>query len=72
MAAVVVLHDAVHAAEKPGPIANPEWSRISESIVLPKECDVIVSHDRFHPDEEKGGTPDPLMEIYSLGFDIEG
>jgi hypothetical protein len=71
MAAVVVLRDAIHAAEKLGRTTNPEWSRIAESIVLPKEGGVIVSHDGFQPDEEKGGTPDPLMGVYPLGFDLE-
>jgi trehalose/maltose hydrolase-like predicted phosphorylase len=56
MAAVVVLRDAIHAAEKLGRTTNPEWSRIAESIVLPKEGGVIVSHDGFQPDEEKGGN----------------
>jgi trehalose/maltose hydrolase-like predicted phosphorylase len=71
MSAVVVLRDAIHAAEILGRTASPEWSRIAENIVLPKEGDVIVSHDGFQPDEEKGGTPDPLMGIYPLGFDME-
>ena len=57
MSAVVVLRDAIHAAEKFGRAANPEWARIAVSIVLPKQGDVIVSHDGFAPDEEKGGTP---------------
>ena len=30
-----------------------------------------MSHDGFQPDEEKGGTPDPLMGVYPLGFDME-
>jgi protein-glucosylgalactosylhydroxylysine glucosidase len=71
MSAVVVLRDAIHAAEKLGRTANPEWSRIAESLVVPKQGDVIVSHDEFLPDEEKGGTPDPLMGVYPLGFDME-
>ena len=71
MAAVVVLRDAIHAAEKLGRTANPQWARIAESIVLPTEGGVIVSHDGFRPDEEKGGTPDPLMGVYPLGFDME-
>jgi cytoskeletal protein RodZ len=61
MAAVVVLRDAIRAAEKLGRAANPEWEQIAKSLVLPKQGDVIVSHDGFQPDEEKGGTPDPLM-----------
>ena len=68
MSAVVVLRDAIHAAEKLGRAANPEWARIATSLVLPKQGDVIVSHDGFQPDEEKGGTPDPLMGVYPLGL----
>jgi protein-glucosylgalactosylhydroxylysine glucosidase len=71
MAAVVILHDAICAAEKLGHVAKPEWARIAESMVLPKEGDVIVSHDDFQPDEEKGGTPDPLMGVFPLGFDMK-
>jgi trehalose/maltose hydrolase-like predicted phosphorylase len=71
MAAAVVLRDAIRAAEKLGRAANPEWDQIAKSLVLPKQGDVIVSHDGFQPDEEKGGTPDPLMGVYPLGFDME-
>ena len=71
MSAVVVLRDAIHAAEKLGRAANSEWLRIATSLVLPKKGDVVLSHDGFQPDEEKGGTPDPLMGVYPLGFDME-
>ncbi len=71
MAAAVVLRDAIHAAGKLGRDVNPEWARITTGLVLPKQGDVIVSHDRFQPDEEKGGTPDPLMGVYPLGFNME-
>ena len=42
VAAVVVLREAIHAAEKLGRAGNPEWARIAESIVLLKEGGVIV------------------------------
>lgn len=71
MAAAVVLRDAIQAAERLGHAADPEWARIAEAIVLPKAGPVIVSHDDFERDEEKGGTPDPLMGIFPLGFDME-
>jgi trehalose/maltose hydrolase-like predicted phosphorylase len=71
MAAVVVLRDAICAAEKLGRAANPQWARIAQAIVLPMDGRVIVSHDGYQPDEEKGGTPDPLMGIFPLGFDME-
>jgi hypothetical protein len=71
MSAAVILNDAIRAAEKLGRAAKPEWARIAANIVLPKESDVIVSHDGFKPDEDKGGTPDPLMGVFPLGFDME-
>jgi protein-glucosylgalactosylhydroxylysine glucosidase len=71
MSAVLVLRDAIQAAEKLGRAVNPCWGRIAEAIVLPKKGDVIVSHDGFRRNEEKGGTPDPLMGVFPLGFDME-
>jgi hypothetical protein len=71
MAAVVVLHDAIHAAERLGRAVNPEWAEIAGAIALPTEGRAIVSHDGFKPDEEKGGTPDPLMGVFPLGFDMD-
>ena len=70
MSAVLVLRDAIAAAEKLGRAPNPEWARIAEAIALPMRDGVIVSHDGFEPDEEKGGTPDPLMGVFPLGFDM--
>ena len=71
MSAVIVLRDAIAAAERLGRAAKPEWARIADVIVIPEEDGVIVSHDGFQPDEEKGGTPDPLMGVFPLGFDME-
>ena len=47
MSAVVVLRDAIRAAEKLGRTARPEWARIADNIVLPRQGRVIVSHDDF-------------------------
>ena len=71
MSAVLVLRDAISAAESLGHAAKPEWARIADAIVIPKEGGVIVSHDGFDPHEEKGGTPDPLMGVFPLGFDLK-
>ena len=68
MAAAVVLRDAVSAAKKLGRAVDPDWVEIAANIVLPTQGHVIVSHDGFKPDEEKGGTPDPLMGIFPLGY----
>lgn len=71
MAAAVVLRDAIRAAEELGYSADPAWSRIAGSIALPIRKDVIVSHDGYKSSEEKGATPDPLMGVYPLGFDMK-
>jgi hypothetical protein len=30
-----------------------------------------MSHDGFHPKEEKGSTPDPLAALFPLGFEVD-
>jgi hypothetical protein len=32
---------------------------------------IVVSHDGFRANEEKGGTPDPLMGVFPLGFPLD-
>ena len=71
MAAVVVLRDAIRAAQRLGLAAHPEWARIADRMVLPMSGRVIVSHDGFDPHEDKGGTPDPLMGVFPLGFGMD-
>lgn len=70
MSAIVVLRQAINAAAKLGRVANPEWIELAANIALPRKGQVIISHDGFEPEEEKGGTPDPLMGIFPLGFDM--
>ena len=68
MAAVVVLRDAICAAETLGRAIDPAWVEVAGKMVLPTNGDVIISHDGFRPAEEKGGTPDPLMGVFPLGY----
>jgi hypothetical protein len=68
MAAVRVLNEAIHAAQRLGYAANPVWQAIADGLVVPMQDKVIVSHDDFRPDEEKGGTPDPLMGVFPLAY----
>jgi protein-glucosylgalactosylhydroxylysine glucosidase len=70
MAAMVVLRDAINAANRLDRTPNPRWVEVATQIVLPKKGRVIISHDGFKSKEEKGGTPDPLMGIFPLGFDM--
>ena len=57
MSAVLVLRDAISAAERLGRAAKPEWAGIADALVIPEEGGMIVSHDGFEPDEEKAELP---------------
>ena len=71
MACVVVLRDAIAAAERLGRQANPAWAKIADSMVVPRRGKAVVSHDGYRLDEEKGATPDPLMGIWPLGYPLD-
>ena len=68
MASVVVLRDAIAAAERLGRQADPAWARIADAMVVPRRGKAIVSHDDYRRDEEKGATPDPLMGRLAVWF----
>jgi trehalose/maltose hydrolase-like predicted phosphorylase len=70
MAAVVVLRDALAAGARLGRPVNPAWSDLAERMSLPRRGRVVVSHDGFRTNEEKGGTPDPLMGVFPFGFQL--
>jgi trehalose/maltose hydrolase-like predicted phosphorylase len=71
MAAVVVLGDAILAAERLGLSPPREWALIRDTLAIPKRGAAIVSHDNFRTNEEKGATPDPLMGLFPFGFPID-
>jgi trehalose/maltose hydrolase-like predicted phosphorylase len=71
MACVVVLRDAIAAAERLGRQANPAWAQIADAMVVPRRGKAVVSHDGYRRDEEKGATPDPLMGIWPLGYPLD-
>jgi protein-glucosylgalactosylhydroxylysine glucosidase len=50
--------------------APDRWCEIADQLVIPKRGDVIVSHDGYSAREEKGATPDPLMGIFPLWFEL--
>ena len=71
MASVVVLRDAISAAENLGRHVNPRWTEIANALVVPNRDKAIISHDRYRRDEEKGATPDPLMGLWPFGYPME-
>jgi trehalose/maltose hydrolase-like predicted phosphorylase len=70
MAAVSVLRSAINAANRLGYSTDPAWAQISQKMVIPRRANVIVSHDAYRSNEEKGATPDPLMGVFPLGFEM--
>ena len=66
MAAQAALEDAVAMSRETGVTAPPEWSEIAAHLAIPMRRDVLVSHDGYRTNEEKGATPDPLMAIFPL------
>ncbi len=71
MSAVMVLRDAARIAHELGLEARPEWAEIADGLVLPMRGKVLVSHDGYRSNEEKGATPDPLMGVFPLGFPLD-
>ena len=71
MASVVVLRDAISAAERLGREVNPAWAQIADAMILPRRDKAVVSHDGYRRDEEKGATPDPLMGLWPLGYPLD-
>ena len=68
MACVVVLRDAIAAADRLDRPIDPKWREIADGMLLPRREKAIVSHDGYRRDEEKGATPDPLMGIWPFGY----
>jgi hypothetical protein len=70
MSAVMVLRDVMAAARQLNRTADPAWAEIAENMVLPMRGKVVVAHDGYHANEEKGATPDPLMAVFPLRFPL--
>ena len=71
MAAVVVLREAIRVGERLGRAVDPQWREIADTMILPRRDKVVVSHDGFRIDEEKGATPDPLMGLWPVGYPLD-
>jgi hypothetical protein len=57
VAAAAVLRHAVMLASQLGLEARDEWADAADRMVLALRDGVILDHDGYHPDEEKGATP---------------
>jgi hypothetical protein len=70
ISAVSVLRSAIEAAHRLGHSADSVWSDIADNMFIPMRENVIVSHDGYRANEEKGATPDPLMGVFPLGTEV--
>jgi protein-glucosylgalactosylhydroxylysine glucosidase len=70
MSAKQVLRKAVQVGKALNMPGHDHWSEIAEGIVVAKRRGIVISHDGYRANEEKGATPDPLMGIFPLWFDL--
>ena len=71
MSAIVVLREATALADRLDRPPNPAWAEIAAGLLLPMRDKVVVSHEGYRRDEEKGATPDPLMAIWPLSYQMD-
>lgn len=73
MAARVVLDEAIDCAKRLGHSVGAGWVDVREGLGLrtsPRHG-AVMSHDGFHPGEEKGSTPGPLAGIFPLWHELD-
>ena len=66
LSARAVLDATLEAAALLKRPEGSQWREIAAQLALPLRDGVLVSHDRFRSNEEKGATPSPLMGIFPL------
>jgi trehalose/maltose hydrolase-like predicted phosphorylase len=73
MLAKVVLAEAVGCAERLGDPVPERWTSVMTGLNPRRSRDTgaIMSHDGFHPGEEKGATPGPLAGIFPVGYTLD-
>jgi len=71
LSAKVVLREAIDCAQRLGePVPHAWWEVEAGLDVRPNAANVILTHDGFHPNEEKGSTPGPLAALFPLWWDM--
>jgi hypothetical protein len=73
MAARTVLRDAIATAEALGHSVAPAWREVLDGLHLRTSArtGAVMTHDGFHPGEEKGATPGPLAGIFPIWYDLD-
>jgi hypothetical protein len=72
MAATIVLREAIACAETLGHHVGDAWQEVAAGL-RPRRgrSGAIMSHDGFHPTEEKGATPGPLAGLFPLWYGLD-
>jgi protein-glucosylgalactosylhydroxylysine glucosidase len=73
MASRRVLAEAIACAERVGVTPPRTWREVERGLVLrPSAANgAIMSHDGYHPTEEKGATPGPLAGIFPAWYELD-
>jgi trehalose/maltose hydrolase-like predicted phosphorylase len=68
MAARIVLDEAIDCANRLGHSVADGWVDVRDGLAVRRSprTGAIMTHDGFHPREEKGATPGPLAGIFPL------
>jgi trehalose/maltose hydrolase-like predicted phosphorylase len=73
MAAKIVLDEAIRCADRLGDSVRDIWRQVAEGLqvrVSPR-TGAVMSHDGYHPGEEKGATPGPLAGLFPYWFSLD-
>ena len=66
LSAQAVLNEACRLAGLLGRPPGIDWRTVQERLVLPMRGSLLLPHDGYRGNEEKGATPGPLMGIFPL------
>lgn len=71
LSARATLTAALEAAALLGRPPGAEWKAIAGDLAIPVRGGMLISHDAFRANEEKGATPSALMGIFPLYADLD-
>jgi hypothetical protein len=73
MATTVVLNETLALAERLGKRVPRRWHDVATHIFLPMDPtgSIILNHDRYEADEEKGETPEALAGFFPLTYRVD-
>ena len=72
LSAKKVLREAIDCAQRLGHHIPEAWHEVEAGLAVRPSPDIgaIMSHDGYHPNEEKGATPGPLAALFPVWWDL--